>query len=41
MDFPKQNGSDNSGEKARGHPKDRGNHVWPNRAVVVADAVDL
>lgn len=28
-------------EKAWGHPKDRGNHVWPNRGVVVANTADL
>jgi len=41
MDFLKQYGIKNSGEKVRGYPRDRGNHAWPNRDAVVADTVDL
>jgi hypothetical protein len=41
MDFPKQYGIKDSGEKARGRPRDRGNRAWPNRDATATDTVDL
>jgi hypothetical protein len=41
MDFLEQHGFKISKWKARSHPKERGNHTWPNRNVAVAGAANL